>query len=84
MKKYGTALPLQQIVEHFLYPPCQEPVPDICQGTDTFIGNFRLKILSTGVKKFTEPVSVVSKDLVYDLIVSTKADAVSMAFLINQ
>lgn len=86
MKKYGTALPLQrmQIVGHLLYPSCWEPVPEICQSNRYFISNFRLKILSTAGKKSTELFSVVFKALVYDLIVATKAHAVSMAFLINQ
>lgn len=84
MKKYGTALPLQLIVGHLLYPSCWEPVPEICQSNRYFYDNFRLKILSTAGKKFIESSRVVFKALVYDLIVATKADAVSMAFLINQ
>lgn len=47
------------------------------------ISNFTLKILSTAGKKFTESFCVVFKAFFYDLITVTKADAVSMAFVMN-
>lgn len=54
------------------------------RATDIFISNFRLKILSTAGKKFTESFNVILKARVYDLIVAAKAGVVSMAFLMNQ
>lgn len=54
------------------------------RATDIFISNFRLKILSTAGKKFTESFNVVLKAYIYDFIIAAKAGAVSMAFLMNQ
>lgn len=54
------------------------------RATDIFISNFRLKILSTAGKKFTESFNVVLKACIYDFIIAAKASAVSMAFLMNQ